>query len=142
MKCSVNERSHGDPAEIKSLVRGKSVWDVGAGDGAFAQVLRDLGADVTCVEIDPVLAFQCREKGLDTIEEDFEDLIPDCEVIYAFLSFVGNYKLTRWLQRHDFKGVVITQYYPLHVSPLNYWKPDDIILSDLPFLVYDFSSHS
>lgn len=142
MKCSVNERSHGDPKELSNFVRGKRVWDIGAGDGSFAQELRNLGADVTCVEIDPVLAFQCREKFLDTIEEDFEDIIPDCDVIYAFLSFVGNYKLTRWLQHHNFEGVVITQYYPLHTSPLNYWKPDNIIQSDLPFLIYDLSSHS
>ena len=136
MKCPTNETSHGDPGLLGDFVRGKTVWDIGAGDGRFAQSLRDLGAEVTCVEIDEVLAFQCKGKGLNTLPVDFELLTPDCDIIYAFLSFVGNYKLTRWLKKRNWHGTVISQYYPLGEESWNLLNPDEIIHSDLPFLIY------
>lgn len=135
MKCSVLEKSHGDAELLKPYIEGKRVWDIGAGDGEFAEMLSK-HSKVTCIELEPVYAGICRSRGLETIQSDFESLKPDCTVIYAFLSFVGNYKLSRWIERNDWHGTVISQYYPLGTDPTNFLKPYKIVHSELPFLIY------
>ncbi len=69
---------------------GTRVLDVGCGDGALAQALRDdRGCKVHGMEIDPANVAECVEKGLSVIQGDADkDLAfyPDGAFDYAILS--------------------------------------------------------
>lgn len=72
------------------VAKGARVLDVGCGDGALAQALRDdRGCNVHGMEIDPANVAECVEKGLSVIQGDADrDLAfyPDGAFDYAILS--------------------------------------------------------
>lgn len=138
MKISTLEHSFSDTAEpIKQYLEGKVVFDIGAGDGYFARKMAVYAKEVVAVEIDNLFASICHESGIKTINDDFENVELDCDVIYAFLSFVGNYMLTRKIERDGWHGTVISHFYPLGTDITNPMKPDETIHHNgLPFLIY------
>ena len=126
--------------ELVSHIEGKVVYDLGAGEGAFLEAVQPYAKDVVAIEFNHRLAEKCRERGLYTIEEDFVSVnIHEADVIFCFLSLIGNYTLTKKLKRDDWHGTVISHFYPLQDSPLMAIPPDEVIdVNDrIPFLIYN-----
>jgi 23S rRNA U2552 (ribose-2'-O)-methylase RlmE/FtsJ len=118
MRFADFERTHLQAIEmIRPYIAGKVVYDIGAGDGEFAQAMTGCAGQVTAVEIDPFLAQECRKRGIVTIEGNFLDAdLSYAEVIYAFLSLAGNYALYQKLIREKWHGLVLSHLYPLHMG--------------------------
>lgn len=56
------------------LIDGNRVLDLGSGSGENALYFQDKGLDVTCVDISASMLSMCREKGLDSVLMDIEDM--------------------------------------------------------------------
>lgn len=99
---------------IEALIEGKVVCDVGAGDGAFAVAMSPYAKEVIGLEIDPTITPLFRGVAgvkmeyVNFMEYDFSKV----EVIYCFLSFVGMYNLAAKLERDDWHGTIISNFYP------------------------------
>jgi ubiquinone/menaquinone biosynthesis C-methylase UbiE len=57
---------------IRNL-KGKKVLDIGAGTGNHAEHLSKKGLDVTCADLSIEMLKKCEEKGLKTMQIDFEN---------------------------------------------------------------------
>lgn len=122
---------------LKPFLTGKVVMELGAGDGKFAFALKPYAKDVVAVERDSMYAAECRLRGLRVLQDDLTDVsFTGVDVIYFFLSFSGAYAVTRKIQNEGWHGTVISHFYPLHEIPGDYWKPHEVIHSELPFLIY------
>lgn len=128
---------------IADLIKDKVVYDLGAGNGSFGLAMQPHAKRVVAVEIDPVLASDCRWRGLETIEQNFMKVpLQEAEVIFIFLNLIGTYALTKKLQEDGWHGTLISHYYPLQNSLNDIIKPDrviDVIVDGdrFPFLVYN-----
>ncbi len=141
MKYSVYEPSPIIAVDyIKHLIEGKVVYDIGCGSGEFAKAMARYANKVVGIELDFSLAEKSRAKGIKTLSNDFMVMdLNEAEVVYAYLSFIGNYALTRKLK--NWHGTVISLLYPLHNSLTEIIKPDEIIHVEegdisVPFLIY------
>jgi len=88
-------------------LNGVRVLEPSAGKGAIARRLRDLGAIVTCVELNPAMAKELSEDGFETIEADFLSLDKDasCELFdYIVMNppFSKSQDIQHVLHAHDF----------------------------------------
>lgn len=94
-------------ASVSGPPRGKRLLDFGAGFGSYAEALRDLGYDVTCIEQDPELAERLRRRGFpafQTIEEaagEGFDAVYSLNVLEHIENDVGSLRQLR--------GVMATQ---------------------------------
>lgn len=124
--------------DIKHLISGKVVYDLGAGEGNWAKAMSLYASKVICVEADSVLAKQCFIKDLRVELEDY--LLVDisrADVLYIFMSFYGTMMLTKRLIKEDWHGTIISHYYPLHLNMAQPIKPDLFINGLVPFLIYN-----
>lgn len=125
---------------IKHLIEGKIVYDAGSGSGEFARAMAQYAKKVVGVELDSELAEMGQGKGIEVINDDFMNVdLSEAEVIYAYLSFIGNYALTRKLK--NWNGTVISLLYPLHDSLAAIIRPDEVIHVEqgdvaVPLLIY------
>ena len=72
-----NLMDHGKRNEFQkfiNLLKGKKILDLGSGGGDHAVYFRDNGLDVTCVDLSEGMLDLCREKGLNAIKMDIENL--------------------------------------------------------------------
>lgn len=128
---------------IQNLIKDKVVYDIGAGDGKFALAMTEYAKKVVAVESDEMYAGDCVLRGLETINTSFLNIpLYTAEVIFIFMSSIGNYALTHKLQDDNWHGTVISHYYPLMNSPTDLIKEDQLIDIKLPglrlpFLVYN-----
>lgn len=77
---------------VSGLMPGWKVLEPSAGSGAIASAAREVGGDVTCVEIDPDAARGLREMGFSVIEGDFLEMQPsyDYDCVLMNPPFTGN----------------------------------------------------
>lgn len=128
---------------IKDYIKDKIVYDLGAGNGSFALAMSKYATRVIAVELDPVLASDCKYRGLETINEDFMRVpVKEADIIYVFLNLIGTYALTKKLKEEEWHGTLISHYYPLQNGLHDIIKPDKIIdvsinYHRLPFLIYN-----
>lgn len=128
---------------IKPYIEDKVVYDVGAGNGSFCLAMQPYAKKVVAVEIDPLLASDCRYRGVETIEDNFVNVdLKEAEVLYLFLNFFGNYAITQKLKEENWHGTVISHFYPLLNSIYDLIKPDKIIDVNTggfraPFLIFN-----
>lgn len=130
---------------IKHIIKDKVVYDIGAGDGKFAMMMGEHAKRVVAVESNEMYAGDCRLRGLEVIQDDFNNIdLEPAEVIYIFMSLFGTCALTLKLERDNWHGTVVSQYYPLHTSltPSGVYTQDETIELQLgngtiPFLVYN-----
>lgn len=126
---------------IVDLIKGKRVFDIGAGNGEFAEEMAK-HATVTAIEVDDYYSRQCQLRGLDTRMEDFLNVsFKLADVLFAFLSPSGMYALNEKIKKDDWHGTVISNFHPLLETPLEQIQPDEIIKVELenvmfPFLIY------
>mgnify|MGYP001579718376 CR=1 FL=1 len=140
-------RFEGSPREgvefIKDYIKDKIVYDLGAGDGSFAEEMQKYATRVIAVELDPVLAADCKYRGLEVINQDFMRVpVQEAEVIYIFLNLMGTYAITKKLQDEEWHGTLISHYYPLQNALHDIIKPDKIINVSInyhrfPLLIYN-----
>lgn|SRR3990167_4146815 len=137
------ERSPKEGVEfIKEYIKDKVIYDLGAGDGSFAEEMQKIAKKVVAVELDPILASDCKFRGLETIEDDFMKVsLKEAEVIYIFLNLMGTYALTKKLQDENWHGTLISHYYPLQHALHDIIKPDEMINVSInyhrfPLLIY------
>lgn len=127
--------------DLKDLIEDKVVYDIGAGDGEFGKVMANLFAKkVVLIENDPTIKLKPADMpNVEYILDDFMKVdLSKAEVIYIFMSFIGNYNLTRKLKAAHWHGTVISALYPMYENIADSWLPDKIIHSkDLPFLIYN-----
>lgn len=127
---------------LEPYIKGKVVYDLGAGEGRFAKAMAEYAEKVVCVEAQEGLAEICQQTKLQVIHGNFLEVnLQEAEVIYVFLSFMGMYALTNHLAEIGWKGTVISHYYPMHKTSHQMIAPDDNIDVDLgyvrfPFLIY------
>lgn len=133
-----NEQTPIEAADgLKHLLKGQRVFDLGAGDGTFALAMSQYADKVVAVEADPELAMKCRERGLETICENFLDVnLTPASVLFVFMSFYGTSALTTLLKDTGWRGTVISHYYPLHEHLGDIRKPDFFYNDVCPLLVY------
>ncbi len=143
-RYSIFERTPNSAVEyIKELIKDKVVFDVGAGDGSFAKEMQKYAKKVVAVEEDRSLWIYLIDGGLESINDDFMNVpLTDAEVIFVFMSFTGNYALTQKLKEEDWHGMVISHYYPLQETPVDWIKPDKVIDVNtdgvrFPLLIYN-----
>lgn len=128
---------------IIPYIENKVVYDLGAGNGSFALAMTQYAKKVVAVEIDPLLASDCRYRGLDTIEDSFMNIkLEDAGVIFIFLNLIGTYAITKKIQEDNWHGTLISHYYPLQNSMYDLLKPDKVIDVNVfgdkfPFLIYN-----
>lgn len=128
---------------IKDYISNKAVFEIGAGDGYFAREIARYAKNVVAVEIDPILARSCLDKGIDTINESFLKVnLEGAEVIYAFLNFMGMYALGKKIEKDNWRGTLISHYYPLNDYGFKMREPQKVVnveLGDImfPFLIYE-----
>lgn len=144
MRYVIFEPSQPESVEfIKEYIQDKVVYDLGAGNGSFALAMQPYAKKVVAVEIDPLLASDCRYRGLETIQDSFMKVsIKEAEVIYLFLNLIGSYAITKRLQEEQWHGTVISHFWPLQNSLFDMIKPDkviDVVLDGdrFPFLIYN-----
>lgn len=131
---------------IAEYIRGKRVYEVGAGDGLFAQALAPYCKYVRAIEVDPDLAKRCRLRGIDTFEQDFMSSdFADADVIFAFLNPVGMWALGRKLQLQQWHGTIISHTWPLRNKWMKEVQPKEVIEvydydTYFPILIYDYTA--
>ena len=147
MKYVVFEPTKPEAVEfIKDLIQDKVVYDLGAGNGSFGLAMKPYAKRVVAVEIDQLLASDCRYRNLETIQENFMKVsVSEAEVIFLFLNLIGTYAITKKLQEENWHGTVISHYYPLQNSLDDLIKPDkviDVVVDGdrFPFLIYNIIS--
>ena len=64
---------------VTGYTRGK-VLDVGCGFGKLLTVLKEAGCYVHGIEIDPVCVMECKKKGLDVVQNSFENSNIDSDI--------------------------------------------------------------
>lgn len=98
---------------------------------------------VVAVEIDPMLAGDCKLRGLETIEDNFLNVnLENADVIYIFLNLMGNYAVTKKIQEEKWHGILISHFYPLMNDITDFIKPNEVINVNIngfraPFLIYN-----
>lgn len=113
---------------MKPFIEGRVVYDLGAGDGTFAQAMSEHAKKVVAVEMDGELSNKCSSRGIETINENFMNVdLSDADVIFIFMGLVGNYTLTKKLARDKWKGTVLSHYYPLQEMPMFPFMPNELI---------------
>ena len=73
------------------LPPGGKILDVGSGTGNHALFFKQKGFDVLCLDISDSMLEKCREKGLDTIKMDIENItLPakSFDVVWAYTSLL------------------------------------------------------
>jgi len=65
-----------DLMRIAAVKPGMDCLEPSAGDGAIAQALRECGAKVTCIELNPKEALGLHERGFNSTEADFLSVEP------------------------------------------------------------------
>lgn len=139
MKYAIFQPTPPENAElIKHLIEGKVVYEIGAGSGSWAQAMSKYAKKVVCIENDPILADECESKGLETISDDFTKVdLKEADVIYIFMSMMGNYNLAKKIQKEGWHGTVISGLYPMFLDPTDPPSPDQIIQGEqIPLLIY------
>jgi len=103
---------------LKETLKGKVVYDLGAGDGKFAKAMGRFAKRVVAVETDPRLALECKWAGLETIQQSYMKIdLSKAEILYVFMGFVGLYALTKKLRKDNWHGILISHYYPMQDEP-------------------------
>lgn len=129
-------------AMIREIIKGKTVYEIGGGEGEFAAAMAPYAKRVVSIEIDPALAAKAKGRGVETVNSSFEAVsLEPAEVIYSFLGFAGMYALTRKITEDGWRGTLVSHYYPMLENPAKPWEPDEIIHVNadgfrFPFLVY------
>ncbi|MEX0920724.1 MAG: class I SAM-dependent methyltransferase [Candidatus Pacearchaeota archaeon] len=75
----------------KKFPKGAKILDLGSGPGNHALFLKNKGFDVLCLDISESMLQKCKEKGLNTIKSDIENLNfkeGDFDVIWAYTSLL------------------------------------------------------
>lgn len=77
---------------LQSLVIGRTVWDLGAGDLGYAHLFLDLGAkNIIAVDKEPIPATLCRGRPITIIGKYFADIEPPkASIDVAFLGWPVN----------------------------------------------------
>ena len=128
---------------IKHLVKGKVVYEIGAGEGILASEIAKHAKKVVAIESNQVLGEKCIVRGIETKIGNFlEEDLSEAEVIFIFMSFVGNYALTKKLDADNWSGTVISHFYPLLDSMTELRKPTEVIDVNLingrfPLMIYE-----
>lgn len=122
---------------LKDILWQKTVFDIGAGDGAWAEAMAKYAKEVVCVEIDAKLSVLCEKRGLSVISKDFTVVPLDrAEILYCYMSHEGMSVLRAKVNRDNWHGTIISNTYPLGEL-----KPSELIIAtykqgEVPFLIY------
>lgn len=114
--------------EIKHLIKGKAVYDIGCGEGDFALALAEHAKEVIGIEIDPHLWNTAIDRGLNVYKGNF-NMVPyeRDSVIFIFMNLFGGYALIETLREQRWKGTIISHFYPLQDTPFKFIEPTEII---------------
>lgn len=129
---------------LVEVLNGRTLVDLGCGDGALVKAIRDAGGSSRGIESDIRWQPTWDRDELGVEVADFLSVpLPKEVVLFAFLSFVGTWNLTVKIKKEEWHGTVITHYYPLHFFPGIYMRPKNMLVVPLPdggsvpLLVYD-----
>lgn len=122
--------------DIKKYLVGKTIYDLGCGDGEFSLAMSKYGK-VIGIEADPFLVVSAKDKGVETITEDYLNINYPCgSVLFIFMSFYGTMRLATKLKKEKWHGTIISHYYPLHEDISNPWSGYFINIS-CPLHIYE-----
>lgn len=98
---------------------GENVLDFGSGSGSIAVRLKNSGHSVLCLDLSPVMIQKCREKGLDSVLGDMEQIEFPPERfsgIWAYCSLIHLKKhampvlverFSKWLEPNGIVGITL-----------------------------------
>lgn len=103
------------PEQFRQIVkaidlRDRKVFDLGAGYGDLAWALQQIGATVTCVDVDPTMTMKLLERGLHVFTQDVEEFVTwydamDVVVCFSVLPYLQNPQM--FLQRLRLRANVL-----------------------------------